>query len=350
MTQQRKNEMIFNKNSIQKQPVTTSLDLIAIRNKERSLISKQSESSFKTRNGFFTKKNNHLKSNSNRFLRSSTEDSIKSTTARTVFRSPAPILRCISPRRRRASSPKQTEALLKTGGRFVADPTHPTGFIRRPIRGYKLQELQVIVRNVAEFEGRFRRLQHFRAQAPAIANPTGFSAEQTKVLNTLRADFLPRPANATRSTPNLINVFHGTKPAILDSVINGLVAVGSTDAGFFGKGCYTTTNIEYAAAMYAEPRADGCVPVLWCVAAVGICYPLTREKDYSQKRSHNGMEVSDFFGLPLNRQGATYDCHCAVVNESGGFQAVPHQNMEFMEVVIEQEAQILPIAVLWLKI
>jgi hypothetical protein len=249
----------------------------------------------------------------------------------------------------------EAESLLKTGGPFVADPTHPTGFVRRPIQGYKLQELQVIVRNVAGFEDRLRLLQNFRTQAAAIANPAGFSAEQWRVLNTLRADFLPRPPGSDPKAPNLINVFHGTKPAILNSVINGIVAVGSTDAGFFGKGVYTTTSIEYAATIYAQARPDGCVPVLWCVAAVGVCYPLTREKDYSRNKmkrlfgNNVATHVSDFFGLPLNRQGTTYDCHCAVVNSNADYQAVQHQNLQFMEVVIEQEAQVLPIAVLWLK-
>ena len=251
----------------------------------------------------------------------------------------------------------EAEALLKTAGGFIPDPKLPTGFVRRPIQGYKLRELQVIVRNVAVFEDRFDILADFRAKNDAVlANlTTGFSAEQMKVLDTLRADFLPRPANADPESPNLVNVFHGTKPEFVESASRTIRSTGSTDAGFFGKGVYTTTSIEYAAT-YAQPRAvDGCVPVLWCVAAIGVCYPLTREKDYSKNRKEklfghqNETHVSDFFGLPLNREGATYDCHCAVVHSSAGYQAVPHQNKEFMEVVIEQESQILPIAVLWLN-
>ena len=205
---------------------------------------------------------------------------------------------------------------------------------------------------------RMRRLQQLRSQNANFFNPSSgsFTAEQLQALIAFRDNFLPRSPNADPKTPNLINVFHGTKVDRLTSVVNGLVAVRSTDAGFFGSGCYTTTSIEYAA-KYAKgdfdynngpypASADGCYPVVWCVAAVGVCYPLTRETDYSKKRVHDGMQVSDYFGGPLH---PGYDCHCVAVNESAGFQAVPRKEMQYMEIVFDQEVQVLPIAVLWVK-
>ena len=62
---------------------------------------------------------------------------------------------------------------------------------------------------------------------------TRLSAEQLQALIAFRDNFLPRSPNADPKTPNLINVFHGTKVDRLTSVVNGLVAVRSTDAGFF---------------------------------------------------------------------------------------------------------------------
>ncbi len=227
------------------------------------------------------------------------------------------------------------------------------------VANFTLEKVEVIFSDIATLEGRMRRLQQLRTQAGNLFNPvTGsFSAEQLQLLISLRDSFLPRSPSADPKTPNLINVFHGTRVDRLKSVANGLVAVRSTDAGYFGSGCYTTTSIEYAA-KYASgefdttssgpypKNADGCYPVVWCVAAVGVCYPLTREVDYSKKRVHDGMQVSDFFGMPLQRG---YDCHCVAVNESAGFQAVARDKMQYMEIVFDQEVQILPIAVLWVK-
>jgi hypothetical protein len=226
------------------------------------------------------------------------------------------------------------------------------------VANFTLETVDIIYTTVAGFEVRKNRLQQLRSQAGSLFNPASgaFTAEQLQSLIAFRDRFLSRSSSADPKSPNLINVFHGTRINRLQSVVNGLVAVRATDAGFFGSGCYTTTSIEYAA-RYAvgefnpnandfTPRDDGCYPVVWCVAAVGVCYPLTREVDYSKKRVHDGMQVSDYFGSPLH---PGYDCHCVAVNESAGFQAVPRNMMQYMEIVFDQEVQVLPIAVLWVK-
>jgi hypothetical protein len=228
----------------------------------------------------------------------------------------------------------------------------------KSVADFTLEQVEIIYSEVSSLETRMRRLQQLRNQGGDLFNPASgaFTAEQLQSLIAFRDRFLSRSSSADPKTPNLVNVFHGTRISRLQSVVNGLVAVRSTDAGFFGLGCYTTTSIEYAA-RYAvgefnpnandfAPRADGCYPVVWCVAAVGVCYPLTRETDYSKKRVHDGMQVSDYFGSGLN---PGFDCHCVAVNESAGFQAVPRNMMQYMEIVFDQEVQVLPIAVLWVK-
>jgi hypothetical protein len=226
------------------------------------------------------------------------------------------------------------------------------------VANFTLEQVEIIYSDPAGLEFRMNRLKQLRNQGGDLFNPASgaFTAEQLQSLIAFRDRFLSRSSSADPKAPNLINVFHGTRVNRLQSVVNGLVAVRSTDAGFFGLGCYTTTSIEYAA-RYAvgefnpnanefAPRADGCYPVVWCVAAVGVCYPLTREVDYSKKRVHDGMQVSDYFGSGLN---PGFDCHCVAVNESSGFQAVPRKEMQYMEIVFDQEVQVLPIAVLWVK-
>ena len=229
----------------------------------------------------------------------------------------------------------------------------------RLVSGFTLESVEVIHSDPSGLEVRMRRLQQLRAQNGNFFNPPSgsFSAEQLQLLIALRDQFLARPSNAHEKAPNLINVFHGTRVDRLQSVVNGLVAVRSTDAGFFGSGVYTTPSIEYAAKYaqgdfdfkdgpYQPRQSDGCYPVVWCVAAVGVCYPLTREADYSKNRVHDGMGVSDYFASPLN---PGYDCHCVAVNETANFQAVPRKEMQYMEIVFDQEVQVLPIAVLWVK-
>jgi hypothetical protein len=107
----------------------------------------------------------------------------------------------------------------------------------------------VIFADVAGLEVRMRRLQQLRTQAGNLFNPASgaFTAEQLQSLIAFRDRFLSRSSSADPKSPNLINVFHGTKVDRLQSVVNGLVAVRSLDAGYFGSGCYTTTSIEYAA-------------------------------------------------------------------------------------------------------
>lgn len=227
---------------------------------------------------------------------------------------------------------------------------------------FVMTAMDVVLRpNTTGFEDRLTRLQHLRADGTGAWSPSSQqpTPEKSATLACLRSNFIPRSAwSAGPDSPDLINVFHGTKAANLQSIIKGIVAVRSTDRGFFGYGVYATTHVEYAA-KYArgdfnatglplnEARPeDGAFPVLWCVAAVGLCYPLTREADYTMKKKHDGCDVSDCFGEPLK---SGHDCHCVAVNSAASYQVVPVQEMEYMEMVFDQEIQVLPIAVLWMK-
>ncbi len=212
--------------------------------------------------------------------------------------------------------------------------------------GLSLEQVDVIYTPVSAFENRMKRLQH-------VPLPDSFSNEKLQLIITLERMFLPRTSNnADPKTPNLINVFLGTRQHLLPDVVNGLHASRS---GPFGNGVSVTTSIEFASRIarcnpldeedFADPRADGSFPVLWCVAAVGACYPVTKDVDFSQNRKNDDEEeVSDFFDAQLKKG---FDCHVVPVDEKK--ELVSRKEVKYMEMIFENENQVLPIAVLWVK-
>ena len=44
-----------------------------------------------------------------------------------------------------------------------------------------------------------------------------------------------------------------------------------------------------------------------------------------------------------------FDAHVAAVSQVSGFEAVRRSQMQYLEIVIDQEAQVLPLAILWVR-
>jgi hypothetical protein len=91
--------------------------------------------------------------------------------------------------------------------------------------------------------------------------------------------------------------------------------------------------------------ADGRYPVIMFSCCVGLAYPITPDTDYGNVE---GIPEGfcDYYGRPLKRQ---FDCHVACVNQGSGFQAVGREQCQYVEVVIADESQMLPVAVLWFE-
>ena len=109
---------------------------------------------------------------------------------------------------------------------------------------------------------------------------------------------------------------------------DGLVPLQTSDDGYFGLGCYSSLNIEYAlrysrgdfAKNARQPPGDGLYPVIMLFACVGTAYPITPRENYGANAIiRNGTSYSNFFGRPL---AMGFDSHVACVNEESGFQAV----------------------------
>jgi hypothetical protein len=71
---------------------------------------------------------------------------------------------------------------------------------------------------------------------------------------------------------------------------------------------------------------------------VGRVCRVTRETDNCTESGH-----SDFFGGSLK---TGFDCHIACVSEKADFQAVNREECQYLEVIIDQATQLLPVAVL----
>ena len=242
-----------------------------------------------------------------------------------------------------------------TGGSWYPQP--------QAVRGVELVAVDEVVHyagQVQAFEYRLGNVQALRGSGSAHFNfdTRSFSASKLLVLQALRDRFHEKVAgNNNNPLINTTYCFHGPRREHVDSICStGLVSVRALDAGFFGSGCYSTPNIEYAAryargdfdspvAAVRRPSPDGRYPVIMLAACVGMCYPITPDTDYGNTAGVPDGH-SDYFGRPL-RPG--FDCHCVCVSDLFGMQAVPREHCQYMELVHDQQSDLLPIAVLWFE-
>jgi hypothetical protein len=243
-------------------------------------------------------------------------------------------------------------ALCATSGRCVLG--NPT-----PVQEFRLIAVQAVTHDFARlcgYENRLQRMSNNRKTGlPYFNFPVRdqLDKDQLHVLDALRSQFQERAPGTDPRGANTFYSYHGCRAEHVENICeNGIVATQATDVGFFGSGCYSTLNVEYAA-RYARgdfdeagPRTtpDGRYPVIMFACAVAMAYPVT-QLDYGNV-PRMPMGRSDFFGGALK---PGFDCHVICVNEATGFQAVSRRDGEYVEVVIAQESQMLPVAVLWFE-
>jgi hypothetical protein len=239
--------------------------------------------------------------------------------------------------------------LCRTGGSWLPSPN--------PVAGYRLVAVQAVLHDesvYAGYETRQGQMLQQRVKGGKYFNfeTTSMNKTQLLVLEGLRQQFLERRPDADPLAVNSFYCFHGPRREHLESVCStGLVATRGMDAGDFGSGCYSTLNIEYAI-QYSHgkfdcetnrrpPSPDGRYPVVMFAASTLVVYPVTRDVDYRPD-----ADQSDYFGRPLK---PSFDCYVACVNRRTNFQAVDRDACQYMEVVIDQQSQMLPLAVMWFE-
>ena len=146
----------------------------------------------------------------------------------------------------------------------------------------------------------------------------------------------------------IIPVWHGTKAAIVASIAKtGFANLATTDAGFFGKGLYSSYEAEYAYRAYGPGQlgAGGALMINWI--ACYSPYPVV------------GYRVSGYTGpipdpgdmLKLSEKGnyGNYDAHFVPVrpatsnpNELNYYPCRPEEAATYHELVVFEKTQVLP--------
>jgi hypothetical protein len=242
---------------------------------------------------------------------------------------------------------------MATRGRYSS------GFHEHSVADFRLDRIELVqdADKQQELTLRMRRMNAIRtspsiaAELDTIFDEVSASPERRAVLGELKDLFFP-PSG--KRCANVCHVFHGAGVDTVDSILRtGLVRLSREDDGFFGHGCYATPSVEYAA-RYATgelsahgprpPDPTGCWPVIMFAALTAVAYPVTRE-DYATPSVR--ASKSKYFGKTL-RHGVV-DAHVVAVNQGHTFQACPADSADYLEVVCSEPANMLPLAVLWLR-
>jgi hypothetical protein len=204
-------------------------------------------------------------------------------------------------------------------------------------------------------------------------------ADQVTVLTRLRNIFIPQ---TQYKKTNFVFLFHGCAPNTATQICRGgLADLRRTDGGFFGSGVYLTPEAQYAA-LYAsalnpkiQPTEFGEFSVIMAASAIGLAYPITR-KDYNFPAENAMYSISSYHcAFPIKQEAITqynggqrqqilvelskredkalkpaFDAHFIGINASKWkYQACPPAEIEYDEIVIKEESQVLPIAIIYFK-
>lgn len=237
-----------------------------------------------------------------------------------------------------------------------------------PVKGFTLDSVDMILHSrdtYIAYEQRAAKISKLRQTGISFFNhpATNFNSQQHAVLNVLKAQYQDLPPGAELGSARTFYAYHGPKFETLESVcMNGMISARAMDAGYFGAGCYTTLNIEYAIRYAAgefdvkpgdagqapgPPRKlspDGRIPIILYATCCGQAYPVTPALDYDNP----GAGHSKYFGKPMK---PGFDAHviCVSHHDRVGGEAVNAEQCQFVELVMDQETQLLAIAVLWFK-
>jgi hypothetical protein len=156
--------------------------------------------------------------------------------------------------------------------------------------------------------------------------------------------------------------FHafGGGDTVMNSILQGgFAALSKLDAGFYGQGLYFTTDLLYALGHYGPiyQDTDGMVSVLVCALAMGQPYPVI-EPPYDVEEGSDGWYLPTLRGQPVV---PPHDCHVVFVDgtqdapkpaETGGrdWEELEGAGRLYSEVVMHEKSQVLPLAVLRVRV
>ena len=130
----------------------------------------------------------------------------------------------------------------------------------------------------------------------------------------------------------IVPVVHGTDLSVAWKIVNtGFSALSSLDAGFYGRGIYFSSSALYTLPYYAS-KPNPCL--ILCLAIPGNVYPVVE----NHQGSHSLLGLPIKAGYQSNYVLTTKDGRpCTTKLPSGSF---------YDELVLDQEAQVVPIAII----
>ena len=221
--------------------------------------------------------------------------------------------------------------------------------------GLTLSRVEIVKSTVmlSAFQARLKQVRAQRGKADGPFNQDFGASDPTKqaMVDMMKGAFV----HADKNNVNVLLAWHGCDEAVVDDIVAGGAAnlASGDDRGYFGSGIYLTRQAPYAAGYstclihgadkWREPNDQGEHVLLLCAVSVGLAYPVSHSKDYGA-----GSNVCSFKGQPLVRGCDTHYVH---VSEASGFQAAEDPRiLNFEEVVVDQQAQVLPCAKVYVKV
>ncbi len=242
------------------------------------------------------------------------------------------------PEKRGAPDSKGYE-LFPAGGKDVEKVLKR--YQNHPVPGYDIKAIEVIHNPDLNrmFAGRINTLQH-RHVSPAFVPK--WAAEGTAREQAQRAKIdalyrsLAQDKDPDAPNVNLNLLWHGTIPAVLDSVFKiGFANLATTDFGFFGKGLYWAFEAEYSYRVYATQNYTRPGVLLLSWIASYSAYPVIYEdmKNLKGKGNHQNYDAH-FIPVsprdPNNPKEVNYD------------PTAPGQKRTYTELVVFESASCLP--------
>jgi serine/threonine protein kinase len=141
----------------------------------------------------------------------------------------------------------------------------------------------------------------------------------------------------------VVLAWHGCSVDAADAICQTRLSMrefSSRDSGYFGRGVYLTPEAEYAE-KYATPGEDGKSVLLLCAVLCDRVYPVT-DVDYDRI---DGVRApaSCFAGFKPLQPG--FDTHLVAIRCDRKYQAAAAGEIaDYHEIVVGQEAQVLPLA------
>ena len=207
------------------------------------------------------------------------------------------------------------------------------------------------------FHSQAHRILTRRADSGGVFN-RDFGADdavKAAMLEQLKRSFV----HANQPHVNVVLGWHGCDERVVHSIVSGGAAnlAARANPGYFGSGVYMTTSAQYAAGYatrvvhddWREPNANGEHVMLLCAVCIGLAYPISRATDYVQVQLNDTtQELCRYAGASLVRQCDTHYIH---ISSKDRFHApANHRQYNFDELVVAQEAQVLPIAKVYFKV